>query len=388
MFKPKIDTMLGYRRSAGWGIRNHCLVLSAMDLVNGIVTHIGELVRPSLSMPIWYGRGQYGCDGQLMQQTLGGLIQNPNVGGVVIVSLEEQSARELLAVAEKAQKLAHIVVMQEVGSSVDAIALGAQYATEIVSSLSMAPREPMIMKDLIVGMECGASDTTSGIVANPAIGQVADAIIDAGGTVIFSETAELVGAEEILRQRAVNAHVADQILAMIRRVEEEAMRRNTSLLGTNPSPDNIRGGLSSLEEKALGSIIKGGSRPITGVLSYAQTPHTSGLYIMDTPSPASESLTGLAAGGCQLFLFSTGQGNPVGFPMVPTIKISANPDTAAHQRLDVDCDLSPALSDRQAWETVQEIVWERLSHVVNGQLTRSEILGMGTVAFNRIEPTV
>lgn len=388
MFKPKIDTMLGYRRSEGWGIRNHCLVLSAMDLVNGIVTHIGELVRPSLSMPIWYGRGQYGCDGQLMQQTLGGLIQNPNVGGVVIVSLEEQSARELLAVAEKAQKLAHIVVMQEVGSSVDAIALGAQYATEIVSSLSMAPREPMIMKDLIVGMECGASDTTSGIVANPAIGQVADAIIDAGGTVIFSETAELVGAEEILRQRAVNAHVADQILAMIRRVEEEAMRRNTSLLGTNPSPDNIRGGLSSLEEKALGSIIKGGSRPITGVLSYAQTPHTSGLYIMDTPSPASESLTGLAAGGCQLFLFSTGQGNPVGFPMVPTIKISANPDTVAHQRLDVDCDLSPALSDRQAWETVQEIVWERLSHVVNGQLTRSEILGMGTVAFNRIEPTV
>lgn len=380
--------MTGYRRATGWGIRNHCVVLSAMDLVNGIVTHIGSIVRNSVPIPIWYGRGQYGLDRQLLQRTLAGIIRNPNVGGVVIVSLEEESANELLSVAIQSNKLAKAVVVQNVGDSLAAVATGARYAAEMVSRLSMDIRERLEVSDLVVGVECGASDTTSGIVANPVIGRIADRIVDAGGTVIFSETVELVGAEDALVTRAKDQGVAEQIMSIIRRVEEDAERHHVSLLGVNPSPDNIRGGLSSLEEKALGSVAKGGTRTISGVLPYATPPKTAGLYIMDTPSPASESLTGLAAGGCQVFMFSTGQGNPVGFPIVPTIKISANPETAVRQGLDLDCDLSRALDDIGSLDGAEDALWTRFCWVVNGKLTMSEILDMGTMAFNRLNPTV
>lgn len=383
-----LDVLKGYERPTGWGVRNHCVVLSAMDLVNGIVAHIGAIVKGTISVPIWYGRGQYGMDGALMQRTLAGIIRNANVGGVVIVSLEEKSAEELLDVARRSGKLAEAVVVQSVGDSLTAIATGARYAAKMVSRLSMDIRRSLEISDLVVGMECGASDATSGIVANPLVGRIADRIVDAGGTVMFSETAELVGAENALMTRAIDPSVAERIRVIVGRVEEEAERRGVSLLGVNPSPDNIRGGLSSLEEKALGSVAKGGTRTISGVLSYATAPTKPGLYIMDTPSPASESLTGLAAGGCQVFMFSTGQGNPVGFPIVPTIKISANPETTAKHSLDLDCDLSLVLQGLNSLDDAQDALWNELKWVVNGKLTMSEILGMGTLAFNRISPTV
>lgn len=381
--------MLGYRREyQEWGIRNHVVIFAAMDLVNGIVQHIARLVTPTIPLPIWYGRGQYGRDKALTDRTLQGLANHPNVGGVVVVSLEQNSASDLYDEVRAHGKLAAKVVVQNTGGSLDAIMQGAKCAADMLTTLSRCQREPMDLSDLVLGMECGASDTTSGIIANPTMGAIADRVVDEGGTVIFSETAELVGAESLLVQRAASPEVAERIMTIVNKVEMEARRRGTSLLGTNPSPDNIRGGLSSLEEKSLGAIIKGGTRPIQGVLEFGERPPSRGLFIMDTPAPASESMTGLAAGGCQMIIFSTGQGNPVGFPLVPTIKVSANPDTARRQGADLDVDLSGVALGAMTIEDARALMWQTVDWVASGQWTRAEIFSNVGMALNRIEPTV
>lgn len=381
--------MLGYRREhQRWGTRNHVVIIAAMDLVNGIVHHISQLVTPTIPLPIWYGRGQYGRDKAMTDRTLQALVQHPNVGGVVVVSLEQISAAALYDAAKTHGKLAAQVVVQNVGSSLDAIMQGANYAADMLTTLSRIRSEPMVLSDFVIGMECGASDTTSGIIANPALGSIADRVIDGGGTVIFSETAELVGAEQLLVERAISPAVGERIMMIVDKVEQEARRRGSSLLGTNPSPDNIRGGLSSLEEKSLGAIIKGGTRPIQGVLEYGEHPSSHGLFIMDTPAPASESMTGLVTGGCQMILFSTGQGNPAGFPLAPTVKVSANPDTALRQKADLDVDLSGVVQGTMSTEEAQASLWQIVEWVASGQWTRAEIFSNVGMALNRIEPTV
>jgi altronate dehydratase large subunit len=207
------------------------------------------------------------------------------------------------------------------------------------------------------------------------VGEAVDRIIEAGGTAIFSETTEILGAEHILARRAVNEEVAKKIYQAVEENEKMAMAAGIDLLGVNPVPDNIRGGISTIEEKSLGAILKAGSSPIEDVLGYGEHPPHPGLYFMDSPSAATEVLTGLSAAGAQMILFSTGTGNPVGNPITPVLKITSNPRTAVRMKDHIDVDVSEVLTGSMSMREGGGQILQAAVSVINGQLTKAEIVG-------------
>jgi altronate dehydratase large subunit len=239
-----------------------------------------------------------------------------------------------------------------------------------------------------VGLECGGSDATSGLVSNPAIGLVTNRIVDEGGTAIFSEPVECLGGEEVLRQRARDPAVAERIFATIAHYEQIAMRAGVDLNRINPAPDNIKGGLSSIEEKSLGSICKSGARPISGVLGYGEKPSEHGLYLMDAPAPATENITAIAAAGAQVILFGTGMVNTIGSPIAPTIKICGNPHSCRTMAPHIDADLSDVIDGSADLAAASEKILRVMAAVLNGEPTCCEVLGELEVAISRIGPSI
>lgn len=379
---------IGYRRDNGsFGIRNHVAILAVMDNVNGIVKHLQSLVTGTVAVPVWYGRGQFGADDTLFRGTQAGLGKNPNVHSVLVVSLEQVSAEKVAAsIAESGKRVEHISV-QDVGGTIEAIAQGMRHLISMVGEASAQQAEPVPLSELILGVECGGTDTTSGVAANPAIGHVADCVVEAGGTVYLSETSEWMGAEQMLAKRAPDKTVQEEIWAAVRRIEDSAISRGVDIRGANPVPDNIRGGITTIEEKSLGAIIKGGTTEVKGVLGFGKAAQGKGLYLMDTPAPAAESMTGLAAGGAQLILFSTGQMNVMGNLLSPTVKVTGNPRTAKKLADNVDVDVSPML-ENETLEAAGGRLLKFSLEVAGGRMTRSEMLGDVDIAISRIEPTV
>jgi altronate dehydratase large subunit len=359
-----------------------------MDNVNPVVTAICQLVKGTLPLRVWYGRGQFGRDAAQTTRTLIGLGSNPNVAAALVVSLEPVSGHQVADAIAATGKPVELITVQEAGGSLNAVCEGARAAARMVIEASRLRREKVGVDHLVIGVECGGSDTTSGIAANPCVGVVSDWIVDAGGVVLLSETSEFMGAEHLLARRAVSPEVAAKIIAAVGRIEEDAMRRGVDIRGANPVPDNIRGGLTTIEEKSLGAIAKGGSRPIMDVLEYAQSPRGKGLFIMDTPAPACESMTGLTAGGATLILFATGVGNPIGDLISPTIKISANPLTVAKLADNVDFDASSVITGAETLEGAAMRLMREALEVASGKLTKAEVLGQQEIAISRIEPTV
>lgn len=378
----------GYRRADGrFGIRNHVAILAVMDNVNGVVKHLEQLVSGTMAIPVWYGRGQFGADDVLFRRAQAGLATNPNIHSVLVISLERVSAKKVAdAIAISGKPVEHISV-QDIGGTVEALATGIRKLIPMVEAASAQRPEFVPLSELVLGVECGGTDTTSGIAANPALGYVADRVVDAGGTVYLSETSEWMGAEQVLARRARTEAVSAEIWAAVRRVEDSATARGVDIRGANPVPDNIRGGITTIEEKSLGAIIKGGTKQIQDVLPYAMAAEGKGLYLMDTAAPAAESMTGLAAGGTQLILFSTGQMNIMGNLVAPTIKVTGNPRTADKLRDNVDVDVSAMLTG-ESLEAAGGRLLEASLQVASGRLTRAEILGDVDIAISRIEPTV
>ncbi|PPR63635.1 MAG: hypothetical protein CFH10_00459, partial [Alphaproteobacteria bacterium MarineAlpha4_Bin2] len=259
---------------------------------------------------------------------------------------------------------------------------------DLVVSASENAREPCEFSDLVIAVECGGSDTTSGLASNPVTGRFADRFIDEGGTIILSEPAEFMGAEHILAQRAIDPEDGNRIYDMVRWFEEEAKRNGVDMRGTNPTPDNIEGGLTTLEEKSLGAIAKGGSRPIVEVVEYSETPTKKGLVIMNTPSAACESMTGLLGGGSHMIIFSTGRGNAIGAPISPTIKITGNPYTASTMKENIDVDVSAIISGGQTFESAAEQLWSEMLKVSHGKITRCEVLKEDQLSISRFGPSV
>ncbi|VTU12981.1 MULTISPECIES: UxaA family hydrolase [unclassified Variovorax] len=381
-------TFWGYRRPDGRvGIRNHVAILAVMDNANGVVRHLAQLVRGTLPLPVWYGRGQFGADDELFRGTQVGLASNPNIAAVLVVSLEQVSARKVAEAIAASGKPVESISIQDVGGTVEAIAKGMRILASMVQNATAQRPERCPLSALTLGVECGGTDTTSGLASNPALGWVADQVVDAGGVVYLSETSEWMGAETVLARRARDESVAKSIFAAVKRIEDDAHARGVDIRGANPVPDNIRGGISSIEEKSLGAIIKGGTGTIQDVLPYGQRASGKGLYLMDTPAPAAESMTGLAAGGAQLIVFTTGQMNIMGCPIAPTIKITGNPRTAQRLADNVDVDVSSLLAG-EALETVGAQLLECLLQTASGRLTRAEIFGDEEIAISRIQPTV
>jgi altronate dehydratase large subunit len=251
-----------------------------------------------------------------------------------------------------------------------------------------ATRVALSPAELVVGLECGGSDTTSGLFGNPALGVFTDWLVDAGGTAVFSEPVECLGGEELLRKRSVSPEVAERLIEVVHSYDEMARENGVDLAGTNPTPDNMAGGLTSIEEKSLGALAKSGSRPIEGALEYAELAPRAGVWMMDAPAAAVENMTALAAGGAHIICFVTGTGNPSGHPVSPTIKISANPNTVTQMRSHLDVPLSSMLEGKMNLAEGAEEIATQVAKVVNGAPTAAEKLQYLETNISRIGPSV
>ena len=380
---------LGYRRENGLvGVRNVVVVLSAMDNTNPSAERIASMVSGTAVLMTPFGRSQIGADFEVTLRTLAGIASHPNVAAVLVLSLSLASGEELARRVRESSKPVEVLGLQESGSAMAMTMEGVRIAARLVLQASGLQREPCPVSELTVAVECGGSDTTSGLASNPAVGRFSDRLVDAGGTIILSEPAEFMGAEHLLAERAVNPEDGKKIYDMVRWFEDEANRNGVDMRGTNPTPDNIEGGLTTLEEKSLGAIAKGGTRPIVEVIEYSESPSRQGLVIMNTPSAACESMTGLAAGGAQIIIFSTGRGNAIGAPIAPTVKVTGNPNTARTMRENIDVDVSGILTAGQDLDTAGDRVWQRVVKVAGGMLTACEVLNEQQLSVSRFGPSV
>jgi len=381
--------IMGFHRPDGRvGVRNLVAVLSAMDNTNATANRIANMVEGTIALTTPFGRTQIGYDFEMTLKTLAGIGRHPNIAAVLILGLSLETGNHLAERIIPSGKPVHVMGLQEAGGTMALTAEGAKVSTDLVISASEQTRVPCSFSDLIIAVECGGSDATSGIAGNPVVGLFADRFIDADGTIVLSEPAEFMGAEHLLAVRAKNESDQRRIFDMVKWFEDEAKRHGVDMRGTNPTPDNIKGGLTTLEEKSLGAISKGGSRPVVEVIEYADEPTQRGLVIMNTPSAACESMTGLLGGGSHMIIFSTGRGNAIGAPVSPTVKVTGNPNTACSMAENIDVDVSAIISGEETPEMAAGRLWNEMIKIANGKLTRCEVLREDQLSVSRWGPSV
>ena len=349
----------GYsRRNEDMGARNHVAIIPTAGCVNDFIRKIEQNVPGTVPILHHQGCAQLKPDLEQVTQILIGLGINPNVTGVLVVSLGCESIvpQEVVDGIASSGKPVSLLSLQEEGGYTKALQKGIDVASKMCVEANTQERKPFSLEDLVLGIKCGATDTTSGLVANPVIGVVVDWVIDAGGTVIFGETTEIIGAEHILAKRAVNQRVSKRVYEIVERMEAKAKALGVDMRGSQPTGGNIRGGLTSIEEKSLGAIVKG-------------------LYFMDSPGMEIVYLTGPAAGGVQALLFSTGLGAPQGFPLYPVIKVCGNERTSNHLAEHIDVDVSPVLRGEETLVEAGDRLFTELVQVVSGKKTNAETLG-------------
>lgn len=371
-------SFLGYRRAdTRCGTRNYLAVISSVGCANELTRRIAGDLPLARAIAHDQGCAQLTPDIQQVERTLAGIARNPNVGAVVVVSLgcESVSAAAIAAAAREAGRPVETVCLQEQGGFGNALAAGLAAAHRMSLALAGQEREQVPASELVVGIKCGASDATSGLLANPVCGTASDLVVAAGGTSIFCETTEFMGAEDILCARAADAGVAQRIRDIVRRVESDVQRTGFDMRGGQPSPGNMAGGITTIEEKSLGAVCKGGTATIRGVLEYGSPPPGRGLYIMDSPGREMEVLSGLAAAGANVILFTTGRGAPQGFPIVPVVKISANPHTCERLAEHIDCPVLGLLEGTADVAGAGQRLYSLIARVASGRLTRAEVCG-------------
>ncbi|WP_226654919.1 UxaA family hydrolase [Pseudalkalibacillus hwajinpoensis] len=382
--------LLGYRRPDGTvGIRNHVLILPTITCATQTAQRITELVDGTVTFIHQHGCAQVGEDYEQTFRTYVGMGANPNVYGVVVLGLgcETHQAKSVAGELKKTGKPVEVVSIQDHGGTLTTIAEGAKIAAKMVQDASMEMRVPFDFSELIVGTECGGSDACSGLSANPAVGAVSDKIVERGGTAILAETTELIGAEHLLADRAVDDHVSKRVYEVINAMENRAIKMGVDIRTGNPSPGNIEGGLSSLEEKSLGASTKAGSSPLQELVSYAERPTKKGLVWMDTPGHDIEQLTGMAAGGAQVVLFTSGRGTPTGSPIVPTIKISTNSMMFESMQENMDINAGTIIEGQETVDAVGERILNEVALTCRGKKTKAEILKQHDFGIWRIGPT-
>ena len=378
----------GYKRPDGRvGVRNYVLILPASVCASDTTRIIASQVNGAVTFNNQNGCSQVPPDQQLTMDVEAGYAANPNVYGTVVVSLGcENCQMDLVvkAIQERTNKPLKQVIIQEEGGTLKAIDKAVRYAKEMVQEASMMRREECDMSKLIVGTECGGSDPTSGLAANPTIGELSDRLVDLGATSILSETTEFIGAEHILARRGKNEEVKKQILGIVHRYEDALRLVGEEVREGNPSPGNKAGGLTTLEKKSLGCIHKGGHRTIEAVYDYGKQIDTTGLVIMDTPGNDPSSVAGMVAGGCQVVVFSTGRGTPTGNPLVPVIKITGNKLTFKNMEDNIDYDASPVIYGKKTLGEQGDELLAMTMEVVNGKQSKAESLGYTEMAIARV----
>jgi len=380
----------GYRRSGGIGVRNHVLVFPTVICASTVAQMISREVPGTVYVTHPHGCGHLGEEKEHMIRAMAGFCGNPNVAGVLLVGL----GCELLTpdlIAERLHKIGQrveTISIQAVGGTTDAVARGKELAQKLLKEVASAKGELVDLSELILGTHCGGSDTLSGLTANPALGVACDLLVAEGGTAMLSETAEMLGAEHILARRAANDEVRKRIWEITAATEANMKSAGFYVLGVEPSPGNIEGGLTTLEEKSLGAIRKGGTSAIMQVVKYAEKPSQKGLVIMDGPAHDVASDTGMIAAGAQVIVFTTGRGTPIGSPVAPVIKVSSNSTIYHRMKENIDINAGVILDGGESIQSVGERIFKEIIDVASGKLTRAEILGHNEFAVHPIGPTV
>src|SRR6187399_1114485 len=376
----------GYKRENGRvGVRNHVIVLPVDDLSNAAAEAVAHNIKGVMAIPHPYGRLQFGADLDLHFRTLIGTGCNPNVAAVVVICIEDGWAKKVAdAIAATGKPVAYFGIEQH--GDHDTIMRASKKAKEFVQWASELRREERPLKDLWVSTKCGESDTTSGCGANPTVGNAFDKLHPLGSYLCFGETTELTGGEQIVAARCANDEVRRQFMFMFDRYQKVIDRHKTSdLSDSQPTKGNIAGGLTTIEEKALGNIQKiGRTCVVDGVLDKAEMPTHPGLWFMDSSSAAAEMVTLCAAAGFVVHFFPTGQGNVIGNPILPVIKICANPRTVRTMSEHIDVDTSGLLQREITMAQAGDKLLDMMFRTVNGRLTAAEALGHREFVLTRL----
>lgn len=376
---------MGYVRPDGRvGVRNHIVILSTV-LCSATVTRKISEATGAVAVVHECGCMELGLERLHTERILTNVARHPNVGAVLVVGLGcEQIAAQTLAQATMGRPTSFLNI-QEVGGTTAAVASGIEAARRLVGLAGRTERRPAHVGNLVLATQCGGSDTGSGLVSNPVVGVLSDRLVSLGGTVLLGETAGLYGAAGLLSMRAASPEIGRRIVEITNAAERYYGRMGRSIREANPSPGNIAGGLTTLVEKALGGVRKGGTSAIQGVVGAAETVTGKGLWIMDTSlGTDTHASADLAAGGAQILAFTTGRGNPVGSPIVPVIKVTATPETVETMGENIDFDATPVLRDEETLEECGNRLFAELLAVANGKLTVAEKLGHREFAIGRI----
>ena len=381
-------TFLGYRRPDGRvGVRNKIFVLPASVCASDTTRIIASQIEGAVTFNNQNGCSQVAGDQQLTMDVMAGMAANPNVYGIIVVSLGcENCQMDLVvdAIRERTNKPMETFIIQENGGTISTIEKAVRAGRKMAQEASKLQREAFPMSELIIGTECGGSDPTSGLASNVLIGELSDRMVELGGTSILSETTEFIGAEHILAKRGKTPEISERIYEIVHRYEKALQLVGEEVRDGNPSPGNIKGGLTTLEEKSLGCIHKGGHTEVTAVYDYGKQVSEKGLVIMDTPGNDPSSVAGMVAGGAQVIVFSTGRGTPTGNPISPVIKITGNKITFANMSDNIDVDASPVIYGPETVKELGDKLLEEVREVASGKQTKAETLGYTEMAIARL----
>lgn len=378
----------GYRRAEGRpGIRNHVLILPGCACGSETARIVASQVRGAVNIVFNTGCSDVAANTAMSQKVLTGFACNPNVYGVVIIGLgcETVGHKQL---REKIQAMTSKPVVsfgiQEEGGTLKTIEKAVRAAREMAARAGMQQKELFDISELFLGIECGGSDATSGIAANPAVGELSDLLVDYGATSMMSESIEWIGAEHVVAKRAATPKIHNEIIEVCRAYEEHLKAAGQDCRAGQPTPGNKAGGLSTLDEKSLGCIRKGGVRPIREVLEQAARPTQHGAIVMDTAGYDISSVTSMVAGGCQVIIFTTGRGTPTGNAIVPVVKVTANERTYRCMEDNMDVDLSPIVRGEKTAKEMGEELLQEIAAIANGKLTKAEAYGFSDIAVDHV----
>jgi altronate dehydratase large subunit len=377
----------GYRRRDGRaGTRNHVLVFPTVICAASVAEMVSREVPGTVSVSHPHGCGHMGKEKDLVVRAMAGFCGHPNVAGVLLVGLGCELITPELIAAEivKSGQRFEVVSIQAEGGTTAAVAKGKKLAEKLLEEASAASRGPVDISEIILGTNCGGSDTLSGLTANPALGFAADRLVAAGGTVILSETPELIGAEPVLERRAASETVRRRIREITAATEAIAMKAGVDMRGSEPSPGNIEGGLTTLEEKSLGAVLKGGTSAVRQVVDYAERPAEKGLVVMDSPAHDAVCNTAMIAGGAQVIVFTTGRGTPLGAPTAPVIKVSSNNRIFKSMKENIDINAGDIIEGKETIQSVGEMIFREIIEVASGKKTRAELLGHAEFAIHTL----
>lgn len=381
-----INEFLGYRRENGRvGVRNHVIILPLDDLSNAACEAVANNIKGTMALPHPYGRLQFGADLDLHFRTLIGTGCNPNVAAAVVIGIEDQWTNIIVEGIAKTGKPVVGFGIEKYGQH-NTIMRASKAAQEFVHFATEKQREVCKIQELWVSTKCGESDTTSGIASNPTVGNAFDKLYEKGCTLLFGETTEVTGGEHLIAARCRDEKVREKFMFMFNRYQDVInAHKTTDLSDSQPTKGNIAGGLTTIEEKALGNIQKIGKKCIVdGVLDKAESPTGPGLWFMDSSSAAAEMVTLAAAGGFAVHLFPTGQGNIIGNPILPVIKLTANPKTVKGMGEHIDVDVSGLLQNEYTLDKAGDMLLEMMIRTANGRNTAAEVLGHREFVLTRL----